>query len=419
MVCSPKVRFVSESSRPTHKGIETLRIALVTPVFPTHKQRHRGIYIYNTARSLQRHADVDVVCSSITYPLLRAVRPEALRCGRVDLNDSPKDVHVRYLDYPGFPVITRPLNSISCCSAIRSHVKSLGPDLILAYWTHPEGNAAIQIGRELDIPVIVGALGSDLLLAKGLGRYLATRAVTTADYVLTVSEGLRRAAISFGAPAGRVKTIPNGSDRSIFYLRDRSASRAKLGINPGVRLVLFVGWLTPLKGVPELVAAFARVRREVANAELVCIGEGPLKQFVSSTPRADRVRALSHKTSEEIADWLGACDLLCLPSCSEGCPNVVVEALSSGRPVIGTQVGGIPELVDDRSGILVPPRDVARLASAICEGLNRKWNENAIAARMGRSWDDVADETYSVCLEVLAERRRLAPSKACFVTSDE
>jgi teichuronic acid biosynthesis glycosyltransferase TuaC len=391
----------------------------VTPVFPTREQPHRGIYIYNTVRSLQRHADVDVVCSSITYPLLSAVRPKALRCRRTDLNDSPKDVNVRYLDYPGFPVITRPLNSISCCSAIRSHIKSLKPDLILAYWAHPEGNAAIQIGRELDIPVIVGALGSDLLLAKGIGRYLATRAVTKADYVLTVSEGLRRAAISFGALAARVKTIPNGSDRSIFYLRDRSTSRTKLGINPGVRLVLFVGWLAPLKGVPELLAAFGHVRREFTNAELVCIGEGPLKQFVSLAGRADCVRALGHKTSDEIADWLGACDLFCLPSRSEGCPNVVVEALSSGRPVIGTRVGGIPELVDDSSGILVPPLDASKLARAICEGFNRNWNENAIAARMRRSWDDVADETYSVCLEVLGEGRRLAHKSARLVTSDE
>jgi glycosyltransferase involved in cell wall biosynthesis len=87
--------------------------------------------------------------------------------------------------------------------------------------------------------------------------------------------------------------------------------------------------------------------------------------------------------------------------------------------VIGTRVGGIPALVDDSSGILVPPRDSANLANAICEGLNRKWDENEIAAQTSRSWDDVADETYSVCLDVLAERRRLAPGNAGFVTSDE
>jgi teichuronic acid biosynthesis glycosyltransferase TuaC len=330
-----------------------------------------------------------------------------MRYSRVDLNYLPESVNVRYLKYYAFPVFTRSFNSTSCRYVIESHIKSLEPDFILAYWAHPEGSAAIEIGQRLGVPVIVGALGSDLLLAKGIGKYFAKRVVTRADFVLTVSEGLRTAAISLGASAGRVKTIRHGCDHSIFYPRDRAASRAKLGINPDARLVLFVGWLAPLKGVPELLAAFSDVRREFPNAELVCIGEGPLKQLFDSTAQRNAVRAVGRKTSSEIADWLGACDLLCLPSHSEGCPNVVVEALSSGRAVIATRVGGIPELVEDSSGILVPPRDSSKLASAICAGLSRAWDESAIAENRGRSGDDEADETYATCLEVLAERRRL------------
>ena len=396
-----------------------MRLSVITPVFPTSAESDRGIYIYNIVRSLQRHAVVDVVCSLVTYPPLPLVRPPSMRNGQVNMHYSPEGVRVRYMKYPGLPVITRPLNSVSCYAAIKSHVKGLDPDVILAYWAQPEGHAAIVVGRSLNVPVIVGALGSDLLLAKGSGKYLAKRAVTQAARVLTVSEGMRIAAISFGASAERVKSIPNGCDRSIFYRRDRTSSRSKLGIDPEARLVLFVGRLTQMKGVPDLVAAFAHVRQKFARAELVCIGEGPMKQFLFSLSPANGVRALGHKTSEEIAEWLGACDLFCLPSHSEGCPNVVVEALGSGRAVIGTRVGGIPALVDDRSGILVPPGDSLNLASAICEGFNRKWDENKIAAQTSRSWDDVANETYSVCLDVLAERRRSAPSNAGFVTSDE
>jgi glycosyltransferase involved in cell wall biosynthesis len=339
--------------------------------------------------------------------------------GRVDLHFAPDGVHVQYVKYPGLPVITRPFNSVSCRAAIKAQIKSLNPDLILAYWAQPEGLAAIAIGRELDVPVIVGALGSDILLGRGIGKYLAKRAVTRADRVLTVSEGMRRAAIRLGASADRVVMIPNGCDSSVFYPRDHGACRRKLSVHTHARLVLFVGRLTPMKGLPELVAAFAHVRREFPDAELVCIGDGPIERFLTSPAQADYIRALGPKTSDEIADWLGACDLLCLPSHSEGCPNVVMEALNSGRPVIGTQVGGIPAMVDDESGILVPPCDVPKLASAIREGLDRKWDENAIAARMRRSWDDVADETYSVCLEVLNERRQVVPSNAGLVASDD
>jgi len=378
-----------------------LRLTVVTPVFPTSAEPHRGIYVYNKVLCLQRHADVDVVCALQFFPASRLARLLSARYDRVDLDFSPSHVKVRYLEYPGFPLISRPINSVVCRYVIEPHIRSLKPDVIVAYWAQAEANAAIEIGRKLNVPVIVGSLGSDLFLARGIGKQLAKRVVKRADRVITVSEDLRRAAISLGALPQNVRTILNGCDRSIFYLRNRAASRSKLGFSPEVRLVLFVGWLLPLKGVLELVTAFAQVRQELANAELVCIGKGPLEQFL----RSKGVRALGPKSSGEIADWLGACDLLCLPSHSEGCPNVVVEALSSGRAVIATHVGGIPELVDRDSGILVPPRSPSELATAIVEGLKRSWDENAIAARMGRSWDDVADETYNVCLEVLSERR--------------
>jgi teichuronic acid biosynthesis glycosyltransferase TuaC len=393
--------------------MDKLRLTVVTPLFPTSAERYRGIYIYNTVRGLQRHADVDVVCTLLSFPALRFVRPISMRYNRVDLDFAPSQVNVRYLEYPGFPLISRPINSMVCRYVIEPHIKSLEPDVILAYWAQPEGNAAIKIGRRLNVPVIVGALGSDLLLARGIGRHLAKQAVAKADRVLTVSEALRTTAISLGASPSHVRTIRNGCDRSIFFQRDRASSRAKLGIDPGVRLVLFVGWLAPLKGVMDLVAAFPQVRQEFANAELVCIGEGPLQQFL----RSSGVTTLGPKTSDEVADWLGACDVLCLPSHSEGCPNVVVEALSSGRPVIATHVGGIPELVDCNSAILVSPGSPSELGSAIAKGLKRSWDENAIAARTGRSWDDVADDTYAACLEVVSERRSPAPRNLSRVMS--
>jgi glycosyltransferase involved in cell wall biosynthesis len=379
-----------------------LRLAVVTPVFPTTTEPHGGIYIYNTVRSLQRHADVDVVCALQFFPASRLVRFLSARYNRTGSGSAPDRVSVRYVEYLGFPGISRPINSTVCRLAIEPHIRSLKPDVILAFWAQAEANAAIDIGRKLNVPVIVGALGSDLLVARGIGRRLAKRAVTRADRVLAVSEDLRRAAIALGALPQDVRTILNGCDRSIFYPRDRAASRAKLGIDSGVRLVLFVGRIEPLKGMLELVTALAQVRQEFANAELACIGKGPLESLL----RSKGICLLGSKSSGEIADWLGACDLLCLPSHSEGCPNVVVEALSSGRAVIATHVGGIPELVDRNSGILVPPRSPSELAAAIVEGLKRSWDEEAIAARMGRSWDDVADETYDVCLEVLSEKNQ-------------
>jgi glycosyltransferase involved in cell wall biosynthesis len=105
-----------------------------------------------------------------------------------------------------------------------------------------------------------------------------------------------------------------------------------------------------------------------------------------------------------VASWLAAANIFCLPSYAEGCPNAVIEALACGRPVVATNVGGIPELVDSESGILVAPQDSQALADAFHQALSRRWDEPAISQRAQRGWDQVAEETRQICMECLGHR---------------
>jgi glycosyltransferase involved in cell wall biosynthesis len=105
----------------------------------------------------------------------------------------------------------------------------------------------------------------------------------------------------------------------------------------------------------------------------------------------------------EVARWISAADVLTLPSWSEGYPNVVVEALACGRPVVATDVGGTSEIVNASNGLLIPLRDPDALATALTRALDARWDHDAIAAATRRSWDDVARETLAVC-EQLANR---------------
>jgi glycosyltransferase involved in cell wall biosynthesis len=105
-----------------------------------------------------------------------------------------------------------------------------------------------------------------------------------------------------------------------------------------------------------------------------------------------------------VAEWLAASNLLCLASHSEGVPNIAIEALSCGRPVVGTRVGGIPEIVDANCGILVPAKEPQRLADALVAGLQTAWDENTIASACRRSWHDTARETHDALLQVLEKK---------------
>ena len=103
----------------------------------------------------------------------------------------------------------------------------------------------------------------------------------------------------------------------------------------------------------------------------------------------------------------------------QGYPNVVIEALSCGRPVIATKVGGILELVNEESGILIAPRDSRALARAIDKAMDRRWDEHSISEQFRRGWDEAADELLSICELALQQRRekRHLPASAATVLS--
>jgi glycosyltransferase involved in cell wall biosynthesis len=108
-----------------------------------------------------------------------------------------------------------------------------------------------------------------------------------------------------------------------------------------------------------------------------------------------------------------------LPSYNEGFPNVVIEALSCGRPVIATSVGGILELINEDSGILIAPKDSRALAAAIEKSMDRRWNEHTISEQFRRGWDEAADELLRICDLALLQRRdkRQMAAKATTVLS--
>ncbi len=117
---------------------------------------------------------------------------------------------------------------------------------------------------------------------------------------------------------------------------------------------------------------------------------GPLLSRLSVDLGMERhLRLVGPRPHEEVAEWLAAADLFCLATSNEGMANVLVEALSSGLPVVTTRVGGNAELISaGANGLLVPPGDAAALQSALHQALQTSWDRNRIAGAMtGRTWE--------------------------------
>ena len=164
--------------------------------------------------------------------------------------------------------------------------------------------------------------------------------------------------------------------------------------------MVYIGRMDVKKGLRELVEAAAALGKQRPRLQVYLVGEGPDKPLIESAIQASNageyIHALPACAFDDVAVWMAAADLVTLPSYMEGCPNVVLEALASGRPVVATNVGGIPEILSDECGRLVPPRDSAALAQALASVLDRSWDAQAISARGSRSWETVAAELLEV-----------------------
>ena len=387
------------------------RIAVLTSYFPTREEPYRGHTVAQALPFLHDRARLRAFVPLPAYPAWYRRAPREFRYRRMDLEFQPPGFEATYSQFITLPGLGRPFNGHLALAQVRPAIEAFKPDLILNYWLYPDGWAAVKLGRQLRVPVVVCALGSDLRRVDDyFTRRYTSYAVREADCVLTVSHELARQAVAFGAPPDRVRTILNGFDETIFQPGDQQAERARLGLDADGEYIAYVGSLIGTKGLRELWTAFASLAAERPRLRLVCGGEGPigeeLKGLAAHAGLAGRLLLPGKLSGRQVRDWMVAASVFCLPSYSEGCPNVVIESLASDRAVVASDVGGIPELVNEANGLLVPPRDAAALAAALKTTLNRRWEPGAVAATYRRNWRQVADETWDVCQRLLAASRR-------------
>ena len=383
-----------------------LRIAIVTPMLPVPHDQTRGRYIHETARALGKIADVRVFFAQLGYLPIPGLRPRSFLSGTVGEEFDLPDIDVEAFTYLAIPGVSRALNAFVESRGLIKRLRSFGPDIAIGYWIYPDGDATVRAARALGIPAVIGALGSDIHVRSGMTARQTRRAIAAADALITVSEAMRETAIGeFGATPAKVHTITNGFNASIFHPQSQDAARQQIGIDADAKLVIYVGRFVEAKGLRELIAAFGALAKTDARLRLALVGDGVMREELARLVRdsglAGRTLLPGGLAPDQVAQWIAAADVLTLPSWSEGYPNVVVEALACGRPVVATDVGGTAEIVNRNNGLLVPPRDAEALASALSSALGTRWDFEDIAAHARRSWDDVARETLSVCKEVV------------------
>ena len=390
-----------------------MQILTFTTLYPSRVRPQHGIFVEARLRKLAESGAVEarVVAPCPWFPLA------ARRFGRYSLfSRQPREeirygLHVDHPRYPQLPKIGMSVAPLALFSAVlpvlrRQLREGQDFDLIDAHYFYPDGVAAVLLGRALGRPVVVTARGSDLnVIAKyAVPRRWLSWSARQADGLVAVSTGLKRRLVALGIVEGRVRVLRNGVDLAFFQPADHSAARRALGMTRPT--LLAVGNLVGLKRHRMMIEALVGL----PTVDLVIVGDGPERTAIEALARArrvaDRVRLLGHLPQDRLSDVYSAADLLLLVSTHEGWPNVLLESMACGTPVIVSGIDGIADIVAaPEAGRIVQEPTPDRLAMATREflaALPARAATRAYAERFG--WQSTTEGQIALFREICEQR---------------
>ncbi|WP_127901682.1 glycosyltransferase [Solirhodobacter olei] len=294
----------------------------------------------------------------------------------VSLQDRDGSTMRAPLEAAGIPVRQIEVTKLRNLRQVARFLRAMQADRPALLHAHLEFSTLLgaAAGRLLHLPTVTTLHTLEapgLASRRDLRRWLMYRAMALGmDRVLCLTAANASAVRAGGLARAPIEVLPNGVEMALFDAppaTGRTALRAALSIPPGAPLVLTVCVLRPLKGVDRLLKAFSAVLAQLPDAHLLVVGDGPERAALETLARnlglGPRLRFTGHRA--DVADLMRAADLFVLPTLFDAQPTVVMEAMAARLPVVASRTGGIPDMVDDRSGLLVPRDDPAALAAAI------------------------------------------------------
>jgi len=271
----------------------------------------------------------------------------------------------------GRPALRALPGAASSLARLVAELHRFRPDVVNVHFATGALVYFLLLRRVFGYRLILSLHGSDLLRPRpNLGKHLP-RFLRASDAVTVVSDTLARVAVETAGPDVEIVILPNGVDTRFW--RAMASTRTNS--------IVAAGRLDHVKGFDVLINAMARV----PDAHLDIYGEGPERRALEALSRdlgvADRVRLPGHANRETLRRAFSEASVLAMPSRSEGMPLTLLEAMACGLPPVASAVGGVPEIVTQNVGRLVPPEDPNALAEALGAALAEDAGERRRAAR--------------------------------------
>ncbi len=254
---------------------------------------------------------------------------------------------------------------MTALARLAAFIRTYDPDVVHSSLFH--ANIAARLVGRLDRPRPVVTSTVTIEIERGWHRWLESLTGGLSDLHIANSNAVaEHARVDLGFPPDRVVVLPNGVDLPVIAEVSPIDRRAR-GLRDDLPLIAWAGRMDPVKDLPTWVAVVEDVQRRLP-VQAVLLGDGPARAAIERRVELSglaRVMVVA-PWSEQVPAWLKAADVLLFPSRTEGSPNVVIEAMLCGCPVVASDVPALRDLIEPgRRGLLCPPGDVRAFSAAV------------------------------------------------------
>lgn len=388
-----------------------LNIFSICTNYPSVNQPTLGLFVQRRLAAVSDLANIRVLVPKPSFPILKPWKTD------LPLQEEKYCVDIQRMFY--IPKIATRMNGMWMDRCIETWIKKtprhLSENMVLdAHFGFPEGVGVWRVAQRRKLPffITIRGLETDLFKVNSIRNQLV-QALKSATGVIAVSESLKATAVENGICDSQIQVIGNGVDNTFYFPGSKTQSRTKLGVKASAKLIVSIGTIRQLKGYDILLEAVQHFRND-PDFRCVILGRVIENSFyqllldrIAALGMQTRIEMVGPKPTDQVVDWLRAADMFVLPTRREGCCNVVLEALSTGVPVITTPAGdNVHYVANGHNGFIVPHESPSALFDAIEQSWNYPWNPQSISDSVRPyTWEGTAKKVIDYFSERLAQHK--------------
>ncbi len=370
--------------------------------FPNKNRPTWGIFVFQRLKAISNLVNLKLYSPVPWFPIYSFIKDRSL-----PTEENWDGLQVFRPRFFYFPKFLKDYDAKFYAWGIKSRLKKFSktwkPDILDAHFIWPDGVGVSILAQKFNIPYTITLRGK-LFECEQHPRQLkqCISALKNADAIIAVSRGLAQRAMDIGVNPNKVFLVPNGVDKALFHPMDKIKCRRKVGLPLHNRILVTVAHLGHRKGHHEVIEALSYLPEDV---KLVIVGGSAqggtpetIKRIAQKHGVQNRIILPGPQPHYKIPFYFNAADASVLASYREGCPNVVLESLACGTPVIATDVGSVKDILPTpQCGFIVPPREVHPLRQALSKAIETDWDRgNIINASNIKGWDEVGLEVVKI-----------------------